>query len=673
MSNIIRFVLILYISILSLEAKENKLLESQPQILFKHKDLQEKQKDVSLQVKFNHAVLLLQNKKYYSAIKLFKQTQQSIKIPSFLNIGIAWYKLGSSNNAYLYLKKIFDVKEAITQDPYSYMSATYYLYKITYDKKYMQEIIKISKKQKRLTQPTKSLVVDVYIELKRYKEALNMLKTMKYPSILKEALLYVKLKDWDFVKVYLKKALANAISNDIKNKILWIKLYADLKSNDKTNMLDDLNIIDSRKKLFTTYKDMPLKLFFNKNKYSAEDYFKKITKFDLKTKIDFIFYFVPYIFIDKDALNYAQDKTFLLDKQIDTKRLNQMMQYNKKFLQIIKKDPIQRAYLLQKDIDKKYDVSSYEYYNLAICYAQIDNFNKAYHYFHKAYGLNKGNSLFAVMTLLSATRINHVIPKQERRRIVKNVLSKHTSYQFFAQYVYKIIYSPKKTVSKLLVKYKYKKSIFFRALYFLNHINKTGILEDEPLLLEFSKDPLVYLLKLNAREKKENDYQYIARLQDNIPKEYNNLFIKGPLIIVRYYIQTLKALGMFHSVNINIYNDKSATYYRTKALVDLYNNKPLQSIKIITKLQKQYNLNDRYTYLLLIAALIDSKQYNEAALTLSIAKQQLYKDSDIDFLIGLNLLKELKLMSSRRYLRQNYNNNLIDYYIKGFDKLLLDI
>jgi hypothetical protein len=256
---------------------------------------------------------------------------------------------------------------------------------------------------------------------------------------------------------------------------------------------------------------------------------------------------------------------------------------------------------------------------------------------------------------------------------VKNVLSKHTSYQFFAQYIYKIVYSPKKTVSKLLAKYKYKKSIFFRALYFLNHVNKTGILEDEPLLLEFSKDPLVYLLKLNARKKGENDYQYIARLQDNIPKEYNNLFIKGPLIIVRYYIQTLKALGMFHSVDINIYNDKSATYYRTKALVDLYNNKPLQSIKIITKLQKQYDLNDRYTYLLLIAALIDSKQYNEAALTLSIAKQQLYKDSDIDFLIGLNLLKELKLMSSRRYLRQNYNNDLIDYYIKGFDKLLLDI
>ena len=84
--------------------------------------------------------------------------------------------------------------------------------------------IKISKKQKRLTQPTKSLVVDVYIELKKYKEALSMLKTMKYPSILKEALLYVKLKDWDFAKVYLKKALANAISNDIKNKILWIKL-----------------------------------------------------------------------------------------------------------------------------------------------------------------------------------------------------------------------------------------------------------------------------------------------------------------------------------------------------------------------------------------------------------------------------------------------------------------
>ena len=72
----------------------------------------------------------------------------------------------------------------------------------------MQEIIKISKKQKRLTQPTKSLVVDVYIELKKYKEALSMLKTMKYPSILKEALLFC-----------IQKRLGYSNQKHIKNKV----------------------------------------------------------------------------------------------------------------------------------------------------------------------------------------------------------------------------------------------------------------------------------------------------------------------------------------------------------------------------------------------------------------------------------------------------------------------
>ena len=80
-------------------ARENKTIESQPEILFKYKNLFSAQEKTSLKIKFNNAVLYLQQKKYQQAISLFKQTEKLMKVPSWLNIGIAYYKLKSQNNA----------------------------------------------------------------------------------------------------------------------------------------------------------------------------------------------------------------------------------------------------------------------------------------------------------------------------------------------------------------------------------------------------------------------------------------------------------------------------------------------------------------------------------------------------------------------------------------------
>ena len=133
--NIIVFTPIVLLSI------ENKTIESQPQILFEHEKLQNKQEKRELLLKFNTAVLYLEQEKYVHAIQLLKQSSKILKVPSYLNIGIAYYKLKSNNNAYLYLKKIYDFKELQYKDKYSYFSACYYLYKITNNKDYINEII----------------------------------------------------------------------------------------------------------------------------------------------------------------------------------------------------------------------------------------------------------------------------------------------------------------------------------------------------------------------------------------------------------------------------------------------------------------------------------------------------------------------------------------------------
>ena len=125
--NIFKF-LCLFLCLTSLSAKnENKsLTDSTPEIVFKYDTLKKNQENMTLQVEFNKAVLLLEKEEYEKAIAILKRTAQIIQIPSFLNIGIAYYKLNSIHNAKLYLNKIYNYKAAKKTQAYSYMSAAYY-------------------------------------------------------------------------------------------------------------------------------------------------------------------------------------------------------------------------------------------------------------------------------------------------------------------------------------------------------------------------------------------------------------------------------------------------------------------------------------------------------------------------------------------------------------------
>ena len=56
------------------DAKNDQVYESQPNLLFKNKELLYIEQSVSLEVDFNNAVLHLENEQYLQAISLFKKT-----------------------------------------------------------------------------------------------------------------------------------------------------------------------------------------------------------------------------------------------------------------------------------------------------------------------------------------------------------------------------------------------------------------------------------------------------------------------------------------------------------------------------------------------------------------------------------------------------------------------
>ncbi|MEZ4693228.1 MAG: tetratricopeptide repeat protein [Aliarcobacter sp.] len=639
------------------------LIESQPEIIFQFEKLKKTQENLSLQVDFNKAVLHLSKNEYEEAIELFKRTSKILEIPSSLNIGIAYYKLGSIDNAIVHLNKIYEKEENASSNTFSYMSACYYLYQISKDNKYLDTIVRISKRYKNLSEHTKRMLADTYVILKEYENALEVLNSMDYTMDLKKALIYIKLKDYEKAALLLRKAKEQNVNPNTIDKILWFLAFTDLKLNKIEQLKETLDLINSRRSTFKANIELPLEIYFNQNKFTSKQYLDSVLKFDEYRKIDFIFYFAPFIFSDSQEIIYDSLKGFIYNQKENILNLEEMVDYNNKFLNIVKEDPIVRVTELKKMLTK--DTKSYIYYNLGLSCAQINDFHSAYKYFEKAYKLNPGNKLYSTMFLITANRIN--VKVKDKEYIETTIKNSNGLYNFFGKEIYRLFLNPQFTsADKPLT---YENTIFYKALDFLDTMNQNKPLGNHPLLDEHFKDPLTFLIRLIQRRNNETNFIYFARLQDSIPLTLNNNFLEGPLVITRYYIDILKALGVFSKADLRITGKNTPSYLRTKALRDLHFNLPDESIKTLEYLQSEYKLEDKYTMYLLVAALLEAGRYNDASIQISLIKA-LLNDPDADFLTAIQLIQELKIPSAKQFLTQPYLDSLIDFKIVGFDEYL---
>lgn len=642
---------------------KNEQIESQPEILFQYDKLKQTQDNLALQVEFNKAVLYLEKNDFKEAIKIFEKTAVILEVPSYLNIGISYYKLNSIDKAIVYLNKVYENPANINDHTYSYMAACYYLYQISKDNKYLDTIVKTARKFKKLSEHSKRMLADTFIILKEYKKALRVLDSMKFAMDLKKALLHLKLKNYQKANILLEKAQENTINPNTINEILWFRVYTDLKANKIERLIENLDEIKKRKSVFKVNQHLPLEIYFNKNKYTPKQYLDSVVKFTEDRKNDFIFYFAPFIFSDSQEIIYDSAKGFIYNSNNNLKSLEDMVEYNAKFLSFIKKDPIIRVVELKKLLVK--DTKSYIYYNLALSYAQISDLHNAFKYFEQAYKLNPGNKLYAAMTLITAKKIK---VKLKDKDYIDNVLrTKNGMYNYFGKELYKLFIN--KEFKFEIKDNPYKNTIFYRAIDYLKKVEDGKANAKHPLLSIHFKDPLTYLMRLVYRKKDESSFTYFSRLQDSIPLVLNDRFLDGPLVITKYYVDILKALGLFSKADFNIHSKKLPSYLRTKALRDLHYGSSDETIKTLEYLQKEYGLEDRYTMYLMVAALLESGRYNDASIQISLIKAIL-NDADADFLTAVQLIQELKFSSAKQYMKEPYHDALIDFRLIGFDDYL---
>ncbi len=298
-------------------ARVNDTIEALPNILFTYDKLKKQQNVTTLQVDFNKGVALLEKKEYEKAIDIFKQTAQVLRVPSFLNIGIAYYKLDSFKNATIYLNQIYNVKELMFSDTYSFMSSAYYLYKITNEDQYLQDLINAAKNNPNLSDNEKRMLADTFIVLKEYKSALKILENVSKGVDFKKALLHLKLNDFKKSEAFLERAYKEAINEDQIDTILWFMIYRDLKSNNLTKLQEHLNILDERRLNFTVNQELPIAIAFNETKYSSDEYLDFVTQYSLYRQIDMAFTLLLLFFqIIKRLFMIVLKDLFLIQSKI---------------------------------------------------------------------------------------------------------------------------------------------------------------------------------------------------------------------------------------------------------------------------------------------------------------------------------------------------------------------
>src|SRR5574344_2074629 len=398
------------------------IIESQPQIIFELEKLEASNENLEIQVDFNKAVLHFRKGEYKDALRLFEKTSKVFEAPSLLNMGIIYYKQKDEKKAQELFNKIYSKKTNLLNQPYSFISSCYYLFEITKDDKYMLDLVTIFQNSKKLSEYNE-LITDIkdailkelanrYLMIEDYENALGALNAMSYSLDLKKAMILIKLNNFQKASTILKKIREEEKNSEILNKVLWISAYSSLKQNNFEDAQEILDLINDRKKDFNVNIQMPLEIFFNKDLYTYKDYYKSIMKFDEDRMYDFIYYFAPFVFSDSKEIIYDSVKGFIYGKAQSVENLENMVEYNTKFIRLVKQDPIKRVNELKNII--KTDSKASIYYNLALSYAQINDFQNPLFqgftdYYKTRYVLEENKNILGYFSITTGDNVNYIL------------------------------------------------------------------------------------------------------------------------------------------------------------------------------------------------------------------------------------------------------------------------
>ncbi|MCE7318134.1 tetratricopeptide repeat protein [Campylobacter coli] len=568
----------------------------------------------------------------------------------------------------------------------------YYLALINYYKGYYPEALQMLQRvnSEPYTDVAKYLSAKIYAKMDFDAKSVQQLNTQgSFEPSLSLGLLYARMGEYDKAKIALNTAMK--IERDFNQSLSALTLV-DIKTGDFQDMLlrlqDTYRNDEDKYKILDRYK---IKVRLNKELFNiaiAQRNFSNDILKKQKDQFDLLFYFAPYqVFDSKQASLYIKKAniTNFVDDSSDGQsylaRSQALSSTNVKISNIINDALNQKLRLANKEFQallEDYPEHSILQYNLALTYAQMQNYELAYKHFSSSYHLNPKNYLAGAFAMFcgklsdnDTTKLYHeILDNIAADSNFKANMQKNMLFLANGDYISMLPYldeNGQKTPLNL---------IFETIIAKNNNLNNQVDVRIAKLRSELPQDIVANILYFNSLNSNLNIKEYAQNAQihfKNLQVDYRSVF--GSSNIAReLYVNLMHIAGLLNlerqkfKTLINTSKVKDEGMIQTLAYLDIFAQQYEESYALYNTLIDEYGAKDSRTLFLASVAAVGANNPNSAIALLQLSKLTDKNNKESKVALGL-LYQEVgnyeAAMTQYRTLPNDFKSEFFTFDIKN--------
>lgn len=609
---------------------------------------------------YNLGVAQMKQKDYSSAIENFKHSLEleEHRVAAAINLAVCYYHLKDEAKFkyYLDLAKVY-----LPQDSKSSLY-NYYLGLINYYQGFYPEALQMfmkNDKNRFYQDESYYLSAKIYSALNSEKNAINFLKKQEnYEVSLPLGLLYAKVGDYANAKYYLE--IASKIQSQETRSNLALALV-----NLKTGQYrSGANILKS---LYVKDRDVGSKYYGIKTILKKDFFNIDIAQQNFATTLlakkqqiyDLLFYFAPYRVFDVKQASELITKANLGDFIQGYEYENELLITSKNLsgINIDLSNAINLAFNFHlreaneefKRLSKIHHDHDVIHYNLALTYAQLQDYHNAYKHFSTAYHLNPKNHIAGIFAIFSMDLIKEDSTKFTHE-FLENLQADTTIDQNNNIFKY-LLYLSRNDFTAILPyldNLTDKQNNPLEMIFTIIASNGNGMLElrnkkIQELKNALDEDIIANILFFNSKNMNLNikDYAKEAQIYFQTTKlDYNSLF-GGAGIVKDSYISLMQITGLLNHVRNDIKKRLSTATKNSVGLIfalaytDIYAKQYQEAYTLYNILIDDYKIKDAQTLFLAAVAAIGSNNPNSAIALLELARLENEENQEARLALGL--------------------------------------
>ncbi|EIO9596981.1 tetratricopeptide repeat protein [Campylobacter coli] len=568
----------------------------------------------------------------------------------------------------------------------------YYLALINYYKGYYPEALQMLQRvnSEPYTDVAKYLSAKIYAKMDFDAKSVQQLNTQgSFEPSLSLGLLYARMGEYDKAKIALNTAMK--IERDFNQSLSALTLV-DIKTGDFQDMLlrlqDTYRNDEDKYKILDRYK---IKVRLNKELFNiaiAQRNFSNDILKKQKDQFDLLFYFAPYqVFDSKQASLYIKKAniTNFVDDSSDGQsylaRSQALSSTNVKISNIINDALNQKLRLANKEFQallEDYPEHSILQYNLALTYAQMQNYELAYKHFSSSYHLNPKNYLAGAFAMFcgklsdnDTTKLYHeILDNIAADSNFKANMQKNMLFLANGDYISMLPYldeNGQKTPLNL---------IFETIIAKNNNLNNQVDVRIAKLRSELPQDIVANILYFNSLNSNLNIKEYAQNAQihfKNLQVDYRSVF-GGSNIARELYVNLMHIAGLLNlerqkfKTLINTSKVKDEGMIQTLAYLDIFAQQYEESYALYNTLIDEYGAKDSRTLFLASVAAVGANNPNSAIALLQLSKLTDKNNKESKVVLGL-LYQEVgnyeAAMTQYRTLPNDFKSEFFTFDIKN--------